>query len=465
MAGEPTQTETTTDGRDIAPSAFASGAMVGRFVIESTLGSGGMGVVLAAHDPQTQRRVALKLVRGGTAERLVREGKAMAKLSHPNVLTLHEIATLGDDVFLVLELVEGRTVRAWLAERRRGWREVLEVFVPAGRGLAAAHAIGLVHRDVKPDNLLLGDDGRVRVMDFGLVRDEANAGLTRTGAIMGTPRYMPPEQHAGTEVDARADQWAFCASLFEALWGHPPTAGAVPSGGVPRRLRRAVMRGLAPEPSARHESMEALLAELTAVTGRRGAALAALAMVAVAGGVAGTAYVMTRSDAPATAPPPDAAQVMAAPHDPFPDPPDASPTAPPVDVAPKSDDVAPEPVDTAAKAGAKRRERDAGVTRAAPPDAAPSSTPGGEPRTFDDLMALGRSLFRDGQYDDALDAFERARALRPRDEKAHWNVAYAACKLGKTDLAREHLDALADVGADDPLAPKIANLRRTCLGE
>jgi eukaryotic-like serine/threonine-protein kinase len=305
------------------------GGRVGRFVPFDTLGVGSMGVVLAAYDPELDRRVALKLLRhgwvdGGTAgeqrrDRLLREAQAMARLAHPNVVTVFEVGTLGDQVYLAMEFVNGQTLRAWVGREPRTWRQIVEVFLAAGRGLAAAHAAGLVHRDFKPDNVLVGNDGRVRVSDFGLASTSSDPledtgpgrrepiragallrGLTVEGAVLGTPAYMALEQHEGGAVGPKADQFAFCASLYEALHGERPfradsypglveevKLGRVrepPRGAkVPAWLRAVVVRGLSPDPAQRHPDMEALLKVLghDPRAGRRRAA-AATATVAVA---------------------------------------------------------------------------------------------------------------------------------------------------------------------------------------
>lgn len=276
------------------------GAQMGRYVVEGLLGEGGMGVVYAATDPTLGRTVALKLLRpgGGGDEgraRLVREAQAMARLSHPNVLPLFELGTEGERVFLAMERVEGPTLAGWLRERERPWREVLGLFLQAGEGLAAAHRAGLVHRDFKPANVLVGADGRPRVTDFGLVRHEAGGdegfagdgsgdpgeALTRAGAAPGTPAYMSPEQLAGREVDARGDQFSFCVALHEALYGLRPfdarargearwSRVPVPRGPrLPGSVRAALERGLALEPEARFPSMEALLVALARPSGPR----------------------------------------------------------------------------------------------------------------------------------------------------------------------------------------------------
>jgi serine/threonine protein kinase/tetratricopeptide (TPR) repeat protein len=280
------------------------GSSVGRYTVLDRIGAGGMGVVYAAFDPQLDRRVALKVMHAGNQgtlgsggrARLLREAQAMAKLSHPNVITVHDVGTFGDRVFVAMEFIEGCTLREWSVSER-SWQEVVDAFVRAGRGLAAAHAAGLVHRDFKPDNVLIGNDGRVLVMDFGLARqattrnssleESADRGLevpgelvlTRTGAVLGTPAYMAPEQHKGGGVGPHADQFSFCVALYEALYGERPFEGnSVASVAmnvlegrlrtpprdtrVPSWLRDAVIRGLALDPDDRYPSMDALLAEI-----------------------------------------------------------------------------------------------------------------------------------------------------------------------------------------------------------
>jgi hypothetical protein len=284
------------------------GEKIGRFVVVSELGSGGMGAVYAAHDPQLDRQVALKVMRGATGEeedriRMLREGQAMARVTHPNVITVYEVGTEGGNVFLAQELLDGGTLGEWL-KRPRERAAIIEKFIAAGRGLAAAHGADLVHRDFKPDNVLLGKDGRIRVADFGLARAGTALGdalaatqrhggprvdpdpmaspmsaLTRTGAVMGTPMFMAPEQHKGERADAQSDQFSFCVSLYHALYGAwpfdgktaPALADAVIEGrlapapknaDVPARIRKILLRGLATAPSARYPSMEALLADL-----------------------------------------------------------------------------------------------------------------------------------------------------------------------------------------------------------
>src|SRR6185369_4160959 len=172
-----------------------AGERVGRYTVLERLGEGGMGTVWAAFDPTLDRKVALKFLHGtsadsepgmagGAKDPLLREAQALAKLSHPNVVAVHEVDTHRGRVFMALELVQGKTLKKWLAEKRH-WREVLRALVEAGRGLAAAHAAGVVHRDMKPANILVGDDGRVRISDFGLARPEAHRKLDGAATPFG----------------------------------------------------------------------------------------------------------------------------------------------------------------------------------------------------------------------------------------------------------------------------------------
>ncbi|MCB9701905.1 MAG: serine/threonine protein kinase [Myxococcales bacterium] len=303
------------------------GATLGRYVLLDRLGAGAMGEVYSAHDRELDRQVAIKFLQPGLASeglrvRLRREAQAMARLSHPNVVTVHDVGEEEGQIFVAMEYVRGVTLRAWLGAQARSWQEILEVFVPIGRGLAAAHAAGIVHRDFKPDNVMVGEDGRPRVMDFGLARaDEGDVGaalrgsssgsspsgsaltmsLTQAGAILGTPVYMAPELWSGAIADARCDLFAYCVALWEALWGERPFAGAslpalirsvsggalvAPKGAsrVPTRVRRAIERGLARQPETRWASMDALVAELERALRRpvRRATFGAVAVLSVA---------------------------------------------------------------------------------------------------------------------------------------------------------------------------------------
>ncbi|HWB82330.1 MAG TPA: tetratricopeptide repeat protein [Nannocystaceae bacterium] len=262
---------------------------IDRYVLLQRIGSGGMGTVWAAFDPHLDRRVALKVLRPGSIDRnrfLRQEARALAALTHPNVVQIFAVGSwsLGGrqpSIYLVMELVEGEDLRRWCA-RGRSDAEILEAFRQAGRGLAAAHAAGLVHRDFKPDNVLIDrEGGRVRVTDFGLARtgprDASSADATLTagivveevvatqaGVVMGTPAYMAPEQRDAASVDARADQYAFCVSLWEALTGARPDDDDFdgPRKLPPPRLRKALLCGLARDPEARFPDMDALLRAL-----------------------------------------------------------------------------------------------------------------------------------------------------------------------------------------------------------
>ena len=250
--------------------ALAPGTPLGRFVVLELVGSGGMGAVYAAYDSQLDRRVALKLLHAGTEEPLRREAQALARLSHPNVITVYDVGAAAGRVFIAMEFVAAPTAREWLRQERRPWREVVDVFQKAGRGLQAAHAAGLVHRDFKPANVLVGRD-KVVVVDFGLAHPPRERPADE--ALAGTPAYMAPEQRAGATADAAADQWSFCVALYEGLYGVRPFEGGEgaaapppeprPGSGVPAWLHRVVLRGLAREPGARFPSMGALLAALS----------------------------------------------------------------------------------------------------------------------------------------------------------------------------------------------------------
>ncbi len=287
-----------------------SGEVIGRYRIQDILGSGGMGVVYAAFDPDLDRNVAIKIIRpqadDADAElarsRCLREAKLMAQISHPNVLTVYEVGTIDQQVFIAMEFVNGMTLRDW-QKQGRSWSEIIEVYEKAGRGLAAAHAVGLLHRDFKPENVMVDEAGRVRVLDFGMAvasnsllsamaeieessrsliskkKPLFSGSLTETGAVMGTPGYMSPEQHMSQEIDARSDQFSFCVALFEALYGIRPFAGdnyiqlahnviqgelaEIPKDTeVPRWVQEIVSKGLQRKPSDRFESLEPLLSAL-----------------------------------------------------------------------------------------------------------------------------------------------------------------------------------------------------------
>ncbi|PRQ06563.1 serine/threonine-protein kinase [Enhygromyxa salina] len=327
------------------PVELTRGESLGRYLILDVLGSGGMGKVYAAYDPELNRKLAIKLLHHapGTeasrasigSSRLQREAQAMAKLSHANVVTVHDVGTHAGRVFVAMEYVEGTNLEDWLDSAPAGsphpWREVVARFLPAGRGLAAAHAADLIHRDFKPANVLLGADGRVRVADFGLARraaddsphslessqgpgldtvtlDSLSLRLTQTGAFVGTPAYMAPEQFRGAELDARSDQFSFCVALWEGLYGERPFAGdsaaailfaihehqlrepsPAVAARVPSWLRRVLERGLANEPSARWPDMHALLRALSnnPAAGRRRVGAIVLGLTGLAAAIVG----------------------------------------------------------------------------------------------------------------------------------------------------------------------------------
>ncbi len=317
------------------------GAQVDRYLVVGLVGRGGMGEVYEAHDPQLARTVALKRVRASAVDpelpgRLLREARAMARLAHPCVAKVYDVRVHHGRVFIALEFVPGTTLKAWLL-RKHPWRAVVEKLLQAGEGLAAAHAAGIIHRDFKPENVLLHEDGRVLVSDFGLAgfgqeakAPEAPASATphaaplthtATGALLGTPAYMSPEQHRGREADARSDQFGFCATLYEALTAQRPydaqTLEALahqkeqgprepPAHPAPAWLWRVVRRGLRAAPDERYPSMDALLKDLRRglTRGRRAALLGAAlaAVLLVASGAAVTARKLTLEVCPSEHP-------------------------------------------------------------------------------------------------------------------------------------------------------------------
>jgi len=337
LSGSPTVSLGATQRDDAAAFALTTGTLLGRYVIVDQLGAGGMGTVYIAYDAQLARRVAIKVLRPDARDeeaqaRLLREAQAMARLTHPNVLGVHDVGSFGDGVFIAMEYVEGQTLKAWLAQPRT-WREILAVMKAAGRGLEAAHAGGIVHRDFKPDNVFLGNDGRVVVGDFGIARAQSSgpesgpslpppaevpdpppsgptldSPLTRTGTMVGTVGYMSPERALDQHDDARSDQYSFSVTLYRALYGQPPFVysglasylaalrSAPPrpppaNTRVPSWVHHVVLRGLAREPSARFASMTELLGELDRdpTRRRRGWMLGAVALVVAGLGAAGWA--------------------------------------------------------------------------------------------------------------------------------------------------------------------------------
>ena len=297
---------------------LAPGTRLGRYVIDKKLGSGGMGIVYAALDQHLGRRVAIKLVRGHDKrerrmnrkrDRLLREAQALARIAHPNIVALYDCGMADSMLYLAMELVEGQSVSQWLREKPRTWQEIVDVFTQAGRGLAAAHAAGIVHRDFKPSNVLVGFDGRVRVLDFGLARampeydsrndvthdgapprkresfeDLLSTRLTDVNLVLGTTGYMAPEQIVAGATGPWSDQFAFCVALYEALYGVKPFPGKSaieiaarfrdgniepppPGIRIPRRLHRLLLRGLSIDRDDRFRSMRALLRDLGEIPG------------------------------------------------------------------------------------------------------------------------------------------------------------------------------------------------------
>ena len=243
--------------------------VLGRYELDRVVGRGSHGVVFAVYDRALEREVALKVFGLASARDVRNEARALARVNHPNVITLHDIGRTNGFTYLVMELVDGWT----MAEQVRmglDWRAVVELFIAAGRGLAAAHRVGVVHGDVKPSNILIGFDGSVCVADFGLSRR-----LERTETLQGTREYLAPECWAGADTSPLSDQFSFCGALWEALYGARPWAIDIapacfereplkhrPRGDVPAQLEQALRRGLACRPSDRHADMRALINEL-----------------------------------------------------------------------------------------------------------------------------------------------------------------------------------------------------------
>ncbi len=336
--------DTAVESPGAAARQLAPGSSVGKYKLARELGAGGMGVVWAAHDPDLDRDVALKLLRRENADadlrtRLLREARAMARLRHPNVLTVYEVGSEGDRDYIAMQLVDGTSLDVWLTTRPAR-RDVMTALLAAGRGLAAAHDAGLVHRDFKPHNVLRSTIGEVLVTDFGLARGVADEGaavellapspgrrndpvldstLTQTGAMIGTPAYMAPEQFEGATPDPRTDQFAYCVTAWQALSGERPysggsldelrravTAGTRTAGGkLPGRIRRVLARGLDPDPKNRWPDMKALLHRLERTA--RAPSLWALGggAMAIAIGI-GILTMRAKPPAPAVAPAADA---------------------------------------------------------------------------------------------------------------------------------------------------------------
>lgn len=332
---------------------------VGRYVILDSIGMGGMGLVCAAYDPKLSRKIALKLLRNASNDeastagrnRLFREAQALAKLSHPNVVTVHDVDVFEGQVYIAMEFVEGTTLREWMRDEPRTWKEIRQKFILAGRGIAAAHQADIIHRDFKPSNVLISTEGDVRVADFGVAKERdrshrdpdrdfaeferrrrtvgvggstldssaeealideiqsnVSMDLTVAGRMVGTPAYMAPEQHMGLRVGPHTDQYSFCVSFYEALYGQlpfqgsdrreqltkmtegrlPPPPKEGPAHHVPSWLHKVLARGLRPHPSERWPSMEALLAALARDPAKRIRrwAIGTIGVVGVAAGIA-----------------------------------------------------------------------------------------------------------------------------------------------------------------------------------
>jgi predicted Ser/Thr protein kinase len=288
----------------------AQGRRFGRYQLHDRLGAGAMGVVWLAEDPELRRKLAVKLLKRPDAlltERLVREAQSMARVNHPNVAAVYDVGVAEGATYIAMELISGGSLRAWQSGARHTIPDIVEQYLAAGRGLAAAHARGVVHRDFKPDNVLIGEDRRVRVTDFGLAAARAGESgshaavgdvhLTTDGSVLGTPAYMAPEQFTGGNVEPRTDQFCFCVALYEALYGQRPFEGKsfeelgdhvcagrvrpAPAGSrVSGALRAILLRGLSVEVGDRYPTMDHLLAELGRDRARpwRRAAIASVAI-------------------------------------------------------------------------------------------------------------------------------------------------------------------------------------------
>ncbi len=321
----PTLTETPFEGFAIAAEEPVP-SRLGRFTVLRELGSGGMGVVYAAYDERLDRKVAIKLLHAAATgdsigrARLVREAQTMAKVAHPNVAHVYEVAQQDHRVYVVMQFIDGVDLAAWRKRDAPGWEAAARAYLQAGRGLAAAHAAGLVHRDFKPSNVMIDPSGHVRVLDFGIARglDDIAATvresdlslegmdelLTRTGALVGTPAYLPPEVLRGDKADERSDQFSFCVSMFETTYGKRPfgtgkTADLIvalldgrppqkPEGNVPGWVFRVLSRGLRADPKDRYDSMESLLQAIErGLRGKRAwVGFASVGGLAAVGGVA-----------------------------------------------------------------------------------------------------------------------------------------------------------------------------------
>ncbi len=328
MANDETEFETSSDA-DTAPGSeqcgvvhrLERGTSVGRYVVIDFVDAGGMGAIYQAFDPELNRPVALKILSVNKQKsqdsieadraksRMIREAQALAQLTHPNVVTVYDVGEYEDSIFIAMEFVEGRDLTVWRHETHPTYKQMLAKLIDAGRGLSAAHQAGIVHRDFKPGNVIVGNDGRVRVLDFGLARaadlntesskkrqapkealettsalepsltesssDLLTSSLTLAGSVLGTPHYMAPEQMDGKSVDERSDQFSFCVTLYESLYGKRPFSGhnvlqifrsiqsadlrRPPGSKVPKWLDELILRGLSFDNEDRFASMDDLL--------------------------------------------------------------------------------------------------------------------------------------------------------------------------------------------------------------
>lgn len=284
---------------EAVPHHRENASTIGRFLLLRKLGEGGMGEVYLGYDEKLDRKVAIKILLAGSApeesqRRTLREAQALARLSHPNVVAIYEVGQVDGDVFVVMEHIDGQTLLDWQDEPSRTVEEILQAYILAGRGLAAVHATGMIHRDFKPHNAMIDKQGRVRILDFGLAHARGStiiktgeelgsnalmSQLTADGTIAGTPAYMSPEQFMGSDLDARSDQFSFCVALYQALYKQLPaapnaqnkfkipalaTAFAPPPERVdiPSQISAAIMRGLSRESSQRFPDMNELLTQL-----------------------------------------------------------------------------------------------------------------------------------------------------------------------------------------------------------
>lgn len=320
--------------RELRPqTVLGRGATIGRYLVVESIASGGMGSVYQCYDPELDRGVAIKLLRslgrdGAGSARMLREARTLARLSHPNVVPIFDVGEIESTIYLAMELIEGEPLSDWVERERPDVPAIVDAYMQAGRGLAAAHALGIVHHDFKPGNAVRGADGRVRVVDFGLARSgdkpesrpleiatpdhketsrsvSAGTHLTELGMVLGTPAYMAPEQRRGERTDGRTDQFSFCMSIWQALYGERPfpddspedrnraiRSGPTPKPGrdVPKYLERAITKGLAYGPENRFEDMHALVAAMDPAPRRRlRRGVVAASVLGVVGVVAGLA--------------------------------------------------------------------------------------------------------------------------------------------------------------------------------